>query len=135
MSTILTRAGKGSPLTNAEMDTNFTNLNTDKLELLINSITTGATITPGAGDWQYNITALAEATIIAAPSGTPIHGKKLIIRIKDNGTGRAITWNAIYRIIGTTLPVTTVANKTIYVGCEYNLTDLKWDVLAVGQEA
>lgn len=32
MSTIVTRAGKGSPLTNNEMDTNLTNLNTDKLE-------------------------------------------------------------------------------------------------------
>ncbi len=32
MSTIVTRSGKGSPLTHAEMDDNFTNLNTDKLE-------------------------------------------------------------------------------------------------------
>ena len=32
MSTITTRAGKGSPLTNTELDANFTNLNTDKLE-------------------------------------------------------------------------------------------------------
>ena len=33
MSTIVTRAGKGSPLTNTELDSNFTNLNTDKAEL------------------------------------------------------------------------------------------------------
>lgn len=32
MSTITTRAGKGSPLTNTEMDNNLTNLNTDKLQ-------------------------------------------------------------------------------------------------------
>jgi len=32
MSTIVTRAGKGSPLTHNEVDANFTNLNTDKLE-------------------------------------------------------------------------------------------------------
>lgn len=32
MSTIVTRAGKGSPLTNNEMDSNLTNLNTDKIE-------------------------------------------------------------------------------------------------------
>ena len=32
MATIVTRAGKGSPLTNTEVDANFTNLNTDKLE-------------------------------------------------------------------------------------------------------
>ena len=33
MTTIVTRAGKGSPLTNNEMDTNLTNLNTYKLEV------------------------------------------------------------------------------------------------------
>jgi hypothetical protein len=32
MSTIVTRAGKGSPLTHTEVDNNFTNLNTDKLQ-------------------------------------------------------------------------------------------------------
>lgn len=32
MTTIVTRAGKGSPLTNTEMDTNLTNLNNDKVE-------------------------------------------------------------------------------------------------------
>jgi hypothetical protein len=32
MSTIVTRAGKGSPLTNNEVDANFNNLNSDKLE-------------------------------------------------------------------------------------------------------
>lgn len=32
MSTIVTRAGKGSPLTNNEVDSNFTNLNSDKVE-------------------------------------------------------------------------------------------------------
>jgi len=39
MSTITTRSGKGSPLTNNEVDSNFTNLNTDKAEL------SGATFT------------------------------------------------------------------------------------------
>ena len=32
MSTITLRSVKGSPLTNAEVDANFSNLNTDKLE-------------------------------------------------------------------------------------------------------
>lgn len=32
MATIVTRAGKGEPLTHAEVDANFTNLNADKLE-------------------------------------------------------------------------------------------------------
>jgi hypothetical protein len=65
MSTIVTRAGKGSALTHNEVDANFTNLNTDKLQSgntaaaltitsatinggAINSTTVGAT-TPAAG--------------------------------------------------------------------------------------
>ena len=32
MATIVTRSGKGSPLTNNEVDANFTNLNSDKVE-------------------------------------------------------------------------------------------------------
>lgn len=35
MATITTRSGKGSPLTNAEVDDNFTNLNTDKIESVV----------------------------------------------------------------------------------------------------
>ena len=47
MATIVTRAGKGSPLTNTEVDANFTNLNTDKAELsgaaFTGAITTNST--------------------------------------------------------------------------------------------
>jgi hypothetical protein len=83
----------------------------------------------------YTVTAQAEAVTFAAPNGTPTQGQKLLIRIKDNGTGRAITWNAIFRAIGVTLPTTTVASKTHYVLVVYNTTDTKWDALAVGAEA
>ena len=48
MSTIVTRSGKGSPLTNTEVDSNFSNLNTDKAELsgaaFTGAITTNSTI-------------------------------------------------------------------------------------------
>jgi hypothetical protein len=78
---------------------------------------------------------MASATTIASPTGTPVQGQKLTFRFKDDGTGRAITWNAIFRAIGVTLPTTTTANKTIYVGCLYNSTETYWDVIAVKEEA
>lgn len=43
MSTITTRAGKGTPLTHNEVDANFTNLNADKLEI------SGGTVTGNLG--------------------------------------------------------------------------------------
>lgn len=52
MATITTRAGKGSPLTNTEVDANFTNLNTDKLESTDLSVSTGAA--SGGGTLSYS---------------------------------------------------------------------------------
>ena len=104
----------------------------------VNSITDAATITPtGDSSDQYNVTALAQPATVAAPSGTPTSGQKLILRIKDNGTGRALTWtttSGAYRAVGVTLPTTTTANKTSYIGCIYNSDATFWDVVAVTTE-
>lgn len=106
------------------------------LVVRIGTVADAATITPTGDDSdQYNVTALAQAAAIAAPSGTPVNGQKLIIRIKDNGTARALSWNAIYRVIGCTLPTTTVLGKTHYIGCIYNNEDSKWDVVAAITQA
>jgi hypothetical protein len=98
----------------------------------ISTITTAATITPtGDSSDQYNVTALAVTALIALPSGTPTDGQKLIIRILDNGTSQTLSWGA-YRLIGTTLPSSTIPNKVLYVGCIYNAAALSWDVVSVG---
>jgi len=81
------------------------------------------------------LTAMAGATTIEAPTGTPVQGQRLMLRFKDDGTSRAFTWNAVWRAIGVTLPASTTANKTLYVGAVYNSTDTKWDVIAVKEEA
>lgn len=47
MTTIVTRAGKGSPLTNNEVDTNFTNLNDAKIETLTSN--NGSIVITGTG--------------------------------------------------------------------------------------
>lgn len=102
-----------------------------------NSTTSTASLTVDADtNDMYIVTALAAAMTINAPTGSfLVNGQKLTLRIKDDGTARALTWNAIFRAIGVTLPTTTVANKLTYVGCIYNATDTKWDVVSVAQEA
>lgn len=99
----------------------------------------GGTITPTADDAdQYEITALGAAATLAVPSGTPVDGQKLVLRIKDNATARGLTWTITsggYRIVGTTLPTTTVISKTIYIGCIYNGADTFWDVVGVASQA
>lgn len=80
-------------------------------------------------------TALSGALTINNPSGTMVQGQALIIRLKDNGTARAITWGSNYRAIGVTLPTTTVISKTMYVAMVWNATDTKFDVTGVALEA
>jgi len=67
MSTIVTRSGKGSPLTHAEVDANFTNLNTDKYQ---EGSAIGAT-TPAAGTFT---TLTAQTEVL---KGT---GQNLVLR-------------------------------------------------------
>jgi hypothetical protein len=102
----------------------------------VSSNTSSATPTPNADtDDVYLLTAQAATAAFAVPSGTPTAAQPLVIRIKDDGTARTISWNAIYRAIGVTLPTTTVISKTLYIGFMYNSVDIKWDCLAVSLEA
>ncbi len=117
--------------------TNKTMIATTNVVEEISTIADSATPTPTGGSLRnlFTVTALAQAATFAAPSGTPANGNKLIIRILDNATARALSWNAIYAVIGTTLPTTTVLSKYTYVGCVYNSASSKWDVLAVNTQA
>ncbi len=105
----------------------------------IQSVASSATVTPTFADDQVNITAQAAALNLANPTGTAVDGWGIAIRIKDNGTARAIAYNggsgSQYRAIGVTLPTTTVISKTLYLGMVFNNADTKWDVVAVAQEA
>ena len=92
------------------------------------------TIDTGATD-QFTITALAAAITSWTILGTPTDGQRLLIRILDNGTARAITWPSSFRAVGVTLPKTTTASKTLYVGLVYNSAASYWDAIAVGVQA
>ena len=74
MSTIVTRAGKGSPLTHTEVDANFTNLNTDKAGYITGdggtvtqstSKSTAVTLNKKCGTVTMNGAALAADAIVS----------------------------------------------------------------------
>jgi len=49
----------------------------------------------------------------------------------DNGTARALAFNAIYRFSSEIpAPTTTVLSKTMYLGFMYNSAASKWDCIA-----
>jgi hypothetical protein len=85
----------------------------------------------------FTITALAAAitSMTAKLSGKPHEGQRLTIRILDNGTARAISWGASFASRGATLPTTTVLGKYLYVELIFNAVAVKWDCVAVHQEA
>ena len=65
MTTIVTRSGKGSPLTNNEVDTNFTNLNSAKIETLTS--TDGSVTITGTGD-SRNLSVPVNPAVVSGPA-------------------------------------------------------------------
>lgn len=117
-------------------DTDTQTLTNKRIDPRVTSTTSSSTPTPNvANEDIYILTALAANATFGVPTGTPVQGTKLLVRIKDNGTSRTLAWNAIYRAIGVTLPTATTISKTLYVGFVYNSTDTRWDCIAVTQEA
>jgi hypothetical protein len=115
-------------------------LTNKRIDPRVSSAASASTLTPSVATADvYAYTALAANLTINAPTGTPVDGDKLIFRILDNGTARTLTWNATYTGIGVTLPTTTTASKTTYVGCIYNAYGAsgtgRWDVIAVTTQA
>ena len=67
----------------------------------------------------------------------------MVFEIRDGGTARTLAWTTGvskgYRAVGVSLPTTSAnlsgaAGKVLYVGMMYNITDDRWDVVAVSQE-
>ncbi len=100
----------------------------------VQSVASSATVTPTFSNDGVDITAQAAALALANPTGTAQDMWGIVVRIKDNGTARAITYGTQYRAIGITLPTTTVISKTTYIGMIYNSGATKWDVVSTGTE-
>lgn len=97
MATIVTRAGKGSPLTNSEVDQNFINLNTDKLE--------GTVAIASGGTGQTDKTAAFDALSPASTKGDLIAfngtdnvrlgvGTNDYVLTADSTTATGLAWKA-----------------------------------------
>jgi hypothetical protein len=75
-------------------------------------------------------------TTINNPSGTPVEGQRLMMRVKSDASAHALTWSGTqWRASGASgapaLPTTTTASKNFYAGFVWNSTDSRWDLLAI----
>lgn len=97
----------------------------------VSNIATTASLAPNAGTTDIAaVTALSQALAVAAPTGVPVDGQSLIIRIRDNGVARALTWNAAYSAYAGDLPATTVASTFMLYHFLYSAATAKWELLA-----
>ena len=92
---------------------------------------------PDYSQKMYSLTALATGATFVNPTGVPANGQTMIIRVKDNGTARALAWGTAYTPGGVALPTTTVISKILTVGFIYNSDNSlnKLQCIAVSQEA
>ena len=101
----------------------------------ITTITSSATPTVNTDNCDcVTITALAAAitSMTTNLTGTPTNFQKLIYRIKDDWTARAITWGASFEAKGVALPTTTVISKVLTVWFIYDtVTSKRWCVASV----
>jgi hypothetical protein len=99
---------------------------------------TSGTITPASDLYDQVNYLLTGTSAFAVPSGTPVNGQKLTIRLYAASTQTISSWSSSsggYKAIGATLPTSVDAGKTVYVGCVWNSTDSFWDVVAVATQA
>lgn len=124
MTTIVTRSGKGSPLTHNEVDANFTNLNSGKVEstngALTNPTVTNYVETPYTANTSTAITlSLANGTVqiltltgsatITMPAA--VAGKSFLIQLKTGSGGYSVTWTTVKWPSGTAPTVTSTASR------------------------
>lgn len=101
----------------------------------VQSVTTASTVTPTFANDQVNITALNAPCQLLNPTGTPVDARGLVVRIKDAGVAKALSYDTQYRAIGCSLPIVTAPGKTLYLGFIWNAADTKFDCVAVALEA
>jgi hypothetical protein len=102
-------------------------------DLAVTTIASSATPTINTDNCEaVTITALATAITSMSTnlSGTPANFDRLLIRIKDNGTARAINWGAAFVASGVALPTTTVASKVTTVEFLYDSVKAAWGCVA-----
>lgn len=134
---LIKNGGKGLPAGDVVGTTDAQTLTDKRITQRVGSTASSATPTINTDNVDaYSITALAAdiTSMTTNLSGTPTNFQKLMIRIKDNGTPRNISWGASFEDMGQELPTATVANKVLTIGFVYDSVISKWGCVAVAQE-
>lgn len=130
-STDFATAAQGATADTAVQPTATQTLTNKRVTPRISTTTSTATLTPNSDSFDVvAVSAQAAGLTINQPSGTPTDGQRLILRLRDNGTPRAITWNAAYSGYDDDLPTATVISSTMIYEFMWNAATSKWDLFA-----
>ena len=127
MATIVTRSGKGSPLTNTEVDSNFTNLNTDKVE----TSAIGTAAAASVGDFATAAQGITADSAVQ-PNDSPMFG--VVTATSFAGDGSALTGlpaGYTNSDVDTHLNISTAANGEVL---SWTGTDYDWVATGVGPQ-
>lgn len=94
---------------------------------LVQSVVSASTVEP---TFNTEITALATNITFTNPSGNYSDFQKILIRIKDNGAPRSISWGTNFVSGGIDLPTETVAGKISHIGLIWSSALSKWMCIA-----
>ena len=102
-------------------------LTNKRITARVKTFATDATPDINSDDYDaVTITAQAVAITDVNVTGTPTNFQKLLFKIKDNATARAITWGSDFEAGSVALPTTTEVSKTLMAGFIYDSVDSKW---------
>lgn len=124
MSTIVTRAGKGSPLTHNEVDANFNNLNTDKAGYIVgeggtvaqsSGKTSPVTLNKKCGEITMSTGALARDTTVSftLTNSTIAATDLLVLNHASGGTAGSYAFNAQCAAGSATINVRNIGATTL----------------------
>jgi hypothetical protein len=94
------------------------------------ALTFGANVATNAALGNTFTLTLTGTANLSAPTN-PTNGQKITYRISQDATGgRALTFDPIFNFGNSIYSQTLTPSKTDYIGCIYNSTTVKWDVVA-----
>lgn len=99
----------------------------------VTNVTSSATPTPTGDSRQndLNVTAQTVGATIGAPTGTPVNGNRVLMRI-FSAAAQTLAFNAIYNFsTDQPAPTSTGVGKDLYIGAVYNSRSSKWDAVLV----
>lgn len=104
----------------------------------VTSQPSATSVTPNADTTDiFEATAMTETGFFDTPSGTPVNGQKLILKLIGSAGARNVSFSGSYTAGGVALPTSIAQTKYTHLGFMYNTANSfnKWMLIAKAEQA